>query len=151
MKKIRQGDIFWVDLPSPGDSKPPCRRTMVIVQNDVFNESRIAMRDVRDDTSHMIVVAEIDHDQDDPWKTTYPSECPTEPCNMGRAWAGQNCCTTFYGINANPTILNGGIQSHHPGGAGFAYADGHVDFLAEDIDRNTLWQLTTRSETFDDW
>lgn len=38
---IRQGDIFWVNLGEPSGSSPGCRHPHVIVQNDVFNQSRI--------------------------------------------------------------------------------------------------------------
>lgn len=39
---IRQGDIFWVDLGDPAGSAPGYRRhPYVVVQNNVFNESRL--------------------------------------------------------------------------------------------------------------
>ena len=39
---IRQGEIYWVDLGDPRGSGPAFRRPNVVVQNDVFNQSRIA-------------------------------------------------------------------------------------------------------------
>jgi len=39
---IRQGDVFWVGLPPPRGSEPGFRHPHVVVQNDVFNESKIA-------------------------------------------------------------------------------------------------------------
>lgn len=39
--KIRQGDIFWVDLGPPEGSEPAYRHPHVVVQNNIFNESRI--------------------------------------------------------------------------------------------------------------
>ncbi|MCE5277367.1 MAG: type II toxin-antitoxin system PemK/MazF family toxin [Planctomycetaceae bacterium] len=39
---IRQGDIFWLDLPSPSGSEPGFRRPVLVVQNDDFNASKIA-------------------------------------------------------------------------------------------------------------
>ena len=39
---VKQGDIYWVDLPQPSDSEPGFRRPCVVVQNNVFNKSRIA-------------------------------------------------------------------------------------------------------------
>jgi len=39
--KIQQGDIFWVDLGEPGGSGPGYRHPHVVVQNNVFNESRL--------------------------------------------------------------------------------------------------------------
>ncbi|MGI8648868.1 MAG: type II toxin-antitoxin system PemK/MazF family toxin [Rubrobacter sp.] len=38
---FRQGDVFWVDLGVPLGSEPGFSRPHVIVQNDVFNQSRI--------------------------------------------------------------------------------------------------------------
>ncbi len=38
---IRQGDIFWVDLDDPKGSEPGYRHPHVVVQNNVFNASRI--------------------------------------------------------------------------------------------------------------
>ncbi|MCW1968461.1 MAG: type II toxin-antitoxin system PemK/MazF family toxin [Anaerolineae bacterium] len=38
---IRQGDLYWVDLGDPIGSGPGFRHPHVVVQNDVFNQSRI--------------------------------------------------------------------------------------------------------------
>jgi mRNA interferase MazF len=38
---IQQGDIYWVDLGEPLGSEPGFRHPHVVVQNDVFNGSRI--------------------------------------------------------------------------------------------------------------
>ena len=38
---IRQGDVFWIDLGVPRGSGPGFRRPYVVVQNDLFNSSRI--------------------------------------------------------------------------------------------------------------
>ena len=38
---IRQGDIYWVDLGEPTGSESGFRHPHVVVQNDVFNRSRI--------------------------------------------------------------------------------------------------------------
>jgi mRNA interferase MazF len=38
---IAQGDIFWLDTGVPLGSGPGFRRPHVVVQNDVFNASRI--------------------------------------------------------------------------------------------------------------
>jgi len=39
---IRQGDIYWVDVGDPVGSGPGYRHPHVIVQNNVFNRSRIS-------------------------------------------------------------------------------------------------------------
>ena len=38
---IRQGDVFWANLPAPAGSGPGYRRPVVVVQNDVVNRTRI--------------------------------------------------------------------------------------------------------------
>jgi mRNA interferase MazF len=39
---ISQGDVFWVDLGEPSGSGPAYRHPHVVVQNNVFNRSRIS-------------------------------------------------------------------------------------------------------------
>lgn len=39
--KIKQGDIFWVDLGEQSGSGPGYRLPHVVVQNNVFNQSNI--------------------------------------------------------------------------------------------------------------
>lgn len=39
---INQGDVFWVDLGDPIGSEPGYRHPHVVVQNNVFNRSRIS-------------------------------------------------------------------------------------------------------------
>ena len=38
---INQGDIFWVDLKEPSGSESGYRHPHVVIQNDLFNRSRI--------------------------------------------------------------------------------------------------------------
>jgi mRNA interferase MazF len=38
---IRQGDVFWVDPGEPASSEPGYRYPHVVVQNNIFNQSRI--------------------------------------------------------------------------------------------------------------
>ncbi|MBI3016117.1 MAG: type II toxin-antitoxin system PemK/MazF family toxin [Candidatus Tectomicrobia bacterium] len=38
---INQGDVFWIDLDEPDGSGPGYRHPHVVVQNNVFNRSRI--------------------------------------------------------------------------------------------------------------
>ena len=38
---IRQGDVFWVDVGPPRRSGPGYRYPYVVIQNNVFNQSRI--------------------------------------------------------------------------------------------------------------
>lgn len=38
---INQGDVFWIDLGEPSGSGPGYRHPHVVIQNNVFNRSRI--------------------------------------------------------------------------------------------------------------
>jgi mRNA interferase MazF len=38
---INQGDIYWIELDAPGGSEPGYKHPHVIVQNNLFNRSRI--------------------------------------------------------------------------------------------------------------
>jgi mRNA interferase MazF len=38
---IKQGDVFWVDLDDPSGSEPGYRHPHVVIQNNLFNSSRI--------------------------------------------------------------------------------------------------------------
>ena len=39
---IRQGDLYWIDLDAPSGSEPGYRRPHIVVQNNLFNASRIS-------------------------------------------------------------------------------------------------------------
>lgn len=39
---INQGDIFWIELDEPSGSEPGYRHPHVVIQNNVFNRSRIS-------------------------------------------------------------------------------------------------------------
>jgi len=41
MVDVRQGDIYWIDLDDPAASEPGYRHPYVVVQNNIFNQSRI--------------------------------------------------------------------------------------------------------------
>ncbi len=39
--ELARGDVWWADLPDPKGSEPGYRRPLLIVQNDLFNRSRL--------------------------------------------------------------------------------------------------------------
>jgi mRNA interferase MazF len=39
--EIKQGDIFWIEQDEPSGSEPGYRRPFVVVQNNLFNKSKI--------------------------------------------------------------------------------------------------------------
>ena len=68
------------------------------------------------------------------WRLTDSQRTTDNPINtppgLGVTWSG----------------LNGCFASKHPGGAMFAFGDGHVSFLSENIDLETYRALSTRAE-----
>ncbi|MBS3809981.1 MAG: type II toxin-antitoxin system PemK/MazF family toxin [Desulfobacterales bacterium] len=54
---IRQGDIFWIQLGEPDGSEPGYRHPHVVIQNDLFNRSRINTVVVCSLTSNMKLAA----------------------------------------------------------------------------------------------
>ena len=112
----------------------------------MYTNSKVRMDDITDGTSQTLLIGErIPFPDTDPQKTAMPG-CSSGDCDFGPAWAGMSYITTRFGIN-NPGGMNWdetGVQSSHPGGASFAFADGHVAFLSETIRLATLWALTTR-------
>ena len=38
---INQGDVFWVELEIPSGSEPGYRHPHVVIQNNIFNQSKI--------------------------------------------------------------------------------------------------------------
>jgi len=109
----------------------------------MYNNSEVRIADILDGTSQTLLVAESDVMADDPYVATV---CPSDTCRLGKLWASENKITTAYGINSDATYIMAGVHSHHPGGASFTFADGHVSFLGETIDQELLDALTTRDE-----
>jgi mRNA interferase MazF len=50
---IRQGEIYWVDLGKPQGSAPGLLHPLLVVQNDLFNRSRIGTAVVCSITSNL--------------------------------------------------------------------------------------------------
>ncbi|MBI1879036.1 MAG: type II toxin-antitoxin system PemK/MazF family toxin [Chloroflexi bacterium] len=38
---VNQGDIFWIDLDEPSGSEPGYRHPHIVIQNNLFNRSRV--------------------------------------------------------------------------------------------------------------
>jgi mRNA interferase MazF len=50
---VRQGDVYWVDLGEPAGSAPGYRHPYVVIQNDVFNASKVRIVIVAAITSNL--------------------------------------------------------------------------------------------------
>ncbi len=115
-----------------------------------FNGSA-GIGEITDGTSQTLAVTEADILGDDP-EYDDARYCPNRNCHVGFMWAAWGVASSFYGINNNPVWTETGIQSSHPGGANFLFADGHVTMISKDIEQDLLVSLTTRNggEIIDD-
>ncbi len=101
-----------------------------------------------DGTSHTMIVGEV------AWNATRAS-CNTPCYGLGYSWAHSTEATATAAIPPNATRPNGssyadddyqnqnGFSSRHPGGASFAFADGSVHFLPDDIGLNVYRSFAT--------
>ena len=102
-------------------------------------------------------------------QTLIIGECPLsglDPSHRAAIWAGMHgsigtpkspddetilISDAMWWINSDPKWCINGIGSqafgsHHPGGAGFSFADGSVHFLRNEIDGTTLENLAARND-----
>ncbi|WP_339749011.1 DUF1559 domain-containing protein [uncultured Rubinisphaera sp.] len=107
--------------------------------------------EITDGLSQTLLLSESRLDQ-------YHADIPTRgacfgsaDCSFGFAWGLLASVTTGNGINDQKYDTHGNpafrqqILSLHRGGAQFAFADGHVNFISENIDQTLLEALTTRA------
>ncbi len=126
----------------------------------LFNAHAVALSEITDGTSSTLMVGEV---------TGGPGKHPSQGFAwISHMWAGWNCQDTADGLNPFGSVPGGrdtsldpfdgdgggnrhgeyfdesGFSSFHVGGVHFAFADGSVHFLNEDIQQNVLCVRTTR-------
>ena len=112
----------------------------------IYCLSRTRLREITDGTAYTTIFTEYDVDQDDPWKELSPANCPNLQCYVGLTWPIGDSITTYWGINAEKDWCDRAIQSRHPAGAHFAFVDGHVAFISENVDQIVLENLFNRKD-----
>ena len=139
-------DSRQTNIVGVGDSKDyTCQGVWprVLKLNDGMwgEKDALRIRDVRDGTSHTLMMAEVTGAGKGSWK--------------GHYWIVNAMTDTRDGINGPFTIPGGGIRklfhysrtgpsSFHPEGCHFTMGDGSVHFLTQDIAKEVLVALTTR-------
>jgi prepilin-type N-terminal cleavage/methylation domain-containing protein/prepilin-type processing-associated H-X9-DG protein len=109
----------------------------------MYAMSATRLDDITDGSSNTFLVGETIGYPDDP---DYSSSafCPGHQCHVGKFWAAVNIQTTAYGINSHTFYGTSGVESVHPNGAQFVFADGHVAFIEQTINQPILAAITTR-------
>ncbi len=103
-------------------------------------------RDFRDGLNCTIFVGETydTHKRDSElvWSLAYRHSSLRSTQNPINTPPGQGAFT----LSSYNRTLNGAFGSKHPGGSQFAFGDGHVSFLSENIDLISYQRLSTRDE-----
>lgn len=113
-----------------------------------FLNSDVDYEQISDGTSHTIFVGEkfSDRQLDLGWMsgTRWTLRNTGTPLNAVRpkSWGG---ATNEQQDTSDPLAV-GGFGSSHPGGANFAFGDGHVGFLSETVDLPSYRQLGHRAD-----
>jgi prepilin-type N-terminal cleavage/methylation domain-containing protein/prepilin-type processing-associated H-X9-DG protein len=109
----------------------------------MYYNSAVRIDDIKDGSSNTLLVGETIPNPNDP-VYNMPAYCPGRKCGTGKFWAAENTETTAHGINSGTIYDTSGVESKHPNGAQFVFADGHVAFIEQTILQKVLIALTTR-------
>ncbi len=118
-----------------------------------FLNSSVRYEDIKDGSTHTIFVGErsADLQQDLGWMSGTRSTLRNTglPINAGLTnmrRSGTNTAPMLDVPGAEIAAVVGGFGSHHPGGAQFAFGDGHVQFLSQTISPETYQQMGHRAD-----
>ncbi|WP_339749006.1 DUF1559 domain-containing protein [uncultured Rubinisphaera sp.] len=109
-------------------------------------------RDISDGLSQTLLLSETRFDQFHAAIGGRGACLVSSDCSFGFAWGQMASVTTGDGINRQEYQADGTpswryqILTPHPGGAQFAFVDGHVSFISEQIEPEILKALTTPAE-----
>ncbi len=108
-------------------------------------------RDVTDGLSQTIAITESRFDQRLSTDANLFACFGSPDCSAGFPWGRDGIVSSGQGINQQEFKMSGAprhskqILSMHRGGVQFAFADGHVKFISENVDQLLLEALTTRA------
>jgi prepilin-type processing-associated H-X9-DG protein len=70
------------------------------------------------------------------WAPTAPTYMHLKPPNTNHCHFGHSFTTGDFIVTPS---------SHHAGGVNVAFADGHVEFIADDVDQEVWWSMGSRN------
>ncbi len=111
-----------------------------------FLNSEITYEDISDGSSQTIFIGEkITENSDFGWMSGTRATLRNTGTPINGTVNLNDRFRTDVQEQISPTKV-GGFGSYHPGGTNFAFGDGHVEFLSENIDIHTYQQLGHRSD-----
>jgi len=117
-----------------------------------FYSETMTIGDITDGLSHTVLVGEVveghTKNSSNIWsRSLREMDSFRSTSNPLNTWPSEPIYMSNYGLK-----VNGAFASRHPGGANFAFGDGHVEFLEENIALDVYRALSTRdgNEVFDD-
>jgi prepilin-type processing-associated H-X9-DG protein len=164
--RVRQVQINVLRCPSdPNYSKDLALSSYAGMHHDVeapidvdnhgifFLNSGIRNRDVSDGLSKTAFVGEkiVQPDLDLGWMsgTRWTLRNTGVPINIeeaNRRRLGQDTADLLDRSAERGPLPVGGFGSYHPGGANFAFGDGHVSFISENVAKEALQQIGHRAD-----
>ena len=114
-----------------------------------FLNSAVHYEEITDGSAHTIFVGEklIDEENSLGWMSGTRASLRNTGTEINAAFPRRNRDGSVKPAEADQgKSFVGGFGSHHPGGADFAFGDGHVRFLSETIEPELLQQLGHRAD-----
>lgn len=114
-----------------------------------FLNSAVRYEDITDGSAHTIFIGEMAGDQNATlgWMSGTRATLRNTGTTINDASAFPQRNEPIQGPPAErDKLFVGGFSSYHPGGANFAFGDGHVRFVSETTDLSVLQQLAHRSD-----
>ncbi len=163
---VRKVHISTFECPSVGVPDQPDRAFTCYagVHHDVdadintdnhgvfFLNSAVRYEDISDGTAHTMFVGEKFPDQKDDlgWMSGTRWSLRNTGVHVESRGPRAQTAVAMQGYppsdKPSPPVIVGGFDSPHPGGASFAFGDGHVSFVSETIPLETLQQLAHRAD-----